>query len=158
VDAEAARAAGEGERAITLYEKAIQLSQEHKVPHMEAMACELAARLYMRIGAQKAASAYLRDAYRAYLHWGAVAKAEALAAEGGEILPARRSDITHTTTRSVRDASITGSAILSRTTLGSLRDAGLVLKASHAIASEIDLVKVIDRLVALVLENAGAQR
>jgi predicted ATPase/GAF domain-containing protein/tRNA A-37 threonylcarbamoyl transferase component Bud32 len=159
VDAEAARAAGEIERAMRLYEQAIELAHEARAPHVEAMASELAARCFISIGAMKAAGAYMRDAYRTYLHWGAMAKVEALEAEHTNLLASsggeghRKKSTTVST-----DITNTSSTILSRTTLGSLRDAALVLRAAQAISSEIDLPKVIDRLATLVLENAGAQR
>ncbi|HZF50889.1 MAG TPA: AAA family ATPase [Polyangiaceae bacterium] len=161
VDAEAARAAGEIEGALRLYEQAVELSHEARAPHVEAMANELAARCYISIGALRAAGAYMRDAHRAYLHWGAVAKAEALEAEYANLLPASGSEGRRkksTTTSTATDATNTSSTILSRTTLGSLRDSALILRAAQAISSEIDLPKVIDRLASLVLENAGAQR
>lgn len=159
VDAEAARAAGDVPRAMHLYEQAIELSHERKAPHIEAMACELGGRFFLSIGVQKAAGAYIKDAYRAYLHWGAIPKAEALEVEYAHVLPALRVTAARTkTTTTATDLTNTSSTILSRTTLGSLRDAALVLRAAQTIAGEIDLPRVIDRLASLVLENAGAQR
>jgi GAF domain-containing protein len=169
VDAELARAAGKVEEAIGLFERAIELSHEHKAPHIEAIACELCAKFYMGRGALRAAAGYMRDAFRAYLHWGAAAKAEAIEAQYGPMLPTLSREITRArkrassvstsiSTTSTSDLTNTSSTILSRTTLGSLRDASLVLRAAQAIAGEIDLPKVIARLAELVLENAGAQR
>jgi predicted ATPase/GAF domain-containing protein len=160
LDAEAARIDGNLEQALRLYEQAIALSHEHKVPHIEALASELCAKLFIRVGTLKAAGTYLKDAYRAYMHWGAKAKAEAIATEYAYLLPhlEREKSRGKTTTTSQSDVTNTSSAILSRTTLGSLRDAALVLRAAQAIAGEIDLPKVVERLAALVLENAGAQR
>jgi predicted ATPase/GAF domain-containing protein/tRNA A-37 threonylcarbamoyl transferase component Bud32 len=164
IDAESARAAGEVERAGRLYEEAIELSRAINAPNIEAMACDLGAKFYKSIGAPRAARAFLRDAYRSYVHWGAAPRADAIAAEHarsdasrpresmrpGGARPsseARPSDLTNT-----------GSTILSQTTLGSLREAALVVRAVQTIASEIDLPKVIEKLAAIVLENAGAER
>jgi predicted ATPase/GAF domain-containing protein/anti-anti-sigma regulatory factor/tRNA A-37 threonylcarbamoyl transferase component Bud32 len=164
VDAEAARAAGELERAGRLYEQAIELSHAAKAPNIEAMACELSGKLFIGAGMQRAAGAFMKDAYRAYLHWGALSKAATLEAEYAQKLPSLRRESTRTKTTKTSTRSRSGeltntsSTILSQTTVGSLRDAALVLRAAQAIASEIDLPKVIDRLASLVLENAGAQR
>lgn len=161
VEAEMARAAGETEKAVRFYDQAITLSHEHRAPHIEALANELCAKFYLRLGATKAAGAYMRDAYRAYVHWGAMAKAEALDTDYGYLMPSigrEKGSRKSTTTSTSTDVTNTSSAILSRTTLGSLRDAALVVRAAQAIAGEVDLPKVIDRLAALVLENAGAQR
>jgi predicted ATPase/GAF domain-containing protein/tRNA A-37 threonylcarbamoyl transferase component Bud32 len=161
VDAEAARAGGEFEQAARFYENAITLSQENKAPHIEALANELCARFYMGLGATKAAGVYMKDAYRAYIHWGAMAKAEALETEYAYVMPSLGRDKgsgKRTTTTTSTDITSTSSNLLTRTSLGSLRDAALVVRAAQAIAGEVDLPKVIDRLASLVLENAGAQR
>jgi predicted ATPase/GAF domain-containing protein/tRNA A-37 threonylcarbamoyl transferase component Bud32 len=160
IDAEAARVSGDVPLAIRLYEQAIHLSYQRKAPHIEAMACELGGKFFLSIGAQKAASAYITDAYRAYLHWGALPKAEALEAEYARVLPALRVSAERAKSKTTASTSLThtNSTILSRTSMGSLRDAALVLRAAQTIAGETDLPKVIERLSALVLENAGAQR
>lgn len=160
VDAEQARADKDVERAVRLYEQAIDLSRERRAPHIEALACELYGKFYIGLGAMTAAGSLMRDAYRAYLHWGAVSKAEALEAEYAHLLPSlhRERSRKKTTTTKSEELTNTSSTLLGRTTLGSLRDAALVLRAAQAIAGEIDLPKVIERLSTLVLENSGAQR
>jgi GAF domain-containing protein/ABC-type transporter Mla MlaB component len=163
IDAEAARSAGDIGQAIRLYEQALTLAGENKSAYVEAIAGELCARFYLSLGLVKGARAYMRDACRAYLHWGATGKAEALQAEYAQVWPTLRREKAEKTpgvSSSSEGSSTTntGGSILSRTSLGSLRDAALILRAAQAISSEVDLPRVIERLAALVLENAGAER
>jgi predicted ATPase/GAF domain-containing protein/anti-anti-sigma regulatory factor/tRNA A-37 threonylcarbamoyl transferase component Bud32 len=147
VDAEAARAAGDTDLALRLYDEAVSLAQGERAPQIEAMALERSGELLLRIGAKRAAGAALRSAILAYAHWGAARKVEAMEAEHAGSLA----------TTSV-DATTSRAAVLSRATVTGLRDAALVFRAVQTIASEVDLPVVIERLAALVLESAGAQR
>ncbi len=167
VDAEAARHAGDIKKAINEYENAIQLSAEYRAPHIEAMANELCSKFYLSIGALKAAGTHMRSAYRAYVYWGAMPKAEALEKEHEALWPslseavmprARSSSTSSSSSKDTPPMTNTSGTLLTRTSVGSLRDASLVIRAAQAIAGEIELPKVIDRLMSIVLENAGAQR
>jgi predicted ATPase/tRNA A-37 threonylcarbamoyl transferase component Bud32 len=160
VDAEVARKNGAIDKAIRLYEEAIKLCQEHKAPHFEAMANERCAKFYLAIGAPTAGGAYMKNAYRAYVHWGATSKAESLVNESQHVWPSLRevSRTRSTTQTGSSQVSHVSKTLIAQTNLGSLRDAALVVRAAQEIASEIDLPKVVDRLTRLVLDNAGADR
>ncbi len=106
----------------------------------------------------------MTDAHLGYLAWGATAKAEDLARDYGRLLPRVADGGSGSRSRS---ASSTGSALgttntlttmLNGTSLGSLREAALVVRAAQAIAGEIALPSVIRRLLKIVIENAGAQQ
>ena len=160
VNAEAARTEGDLEGAIRLYERAITLCQENKAPHFEALAGELCAKFYLSIGAPTAGGGYMKNAYRAYAHWGAAPKVVALENEATHIWPSLR-EVSRTrgaSTTASSSASLATRTLLGQTSLGSLRDAALVVRAAQEIASEIDLPQVVDRLAKLVLENAGADQ
>ncbi|MRG93764.1 AAA family ATPase [Polyangium spumosum] len=160
VNAEAARVEGDIEGTIRLYERAITLCQENKAPHFEALAGELCAKFYLSIGAPTAGGGYMKNAYRAYAHWGAAPKVAALENEATHIWPALR-EVSRTRSASAtssQSASLATRTLIGQTSYGSLRDAALVVRAAQEIASEIDLLKVIDRLAKLVLENAGADQ
>nr|QDA77046.1 protein kinase [Jahnella sp. MSr9139] len=156
IEAEEARAAGRHDAAVELYDQAIALAHEHRYPQDEALANELGGKLYVELGRPKAARAYLSDAYLGYWHWGATAKAGALAEEHAQAVP----DLTRRTSTSLPSAtaSTRDTTLLGRTTVGGVRDAALIVRAAQAIAGELDLPRVIERLVTIVLENAGAQR
>jgi len=159
IDAEEARAQGDIAGAMQRYESAIALCQENKAPHFEAIANELFAKFFVGIGVIAGAGAYMRNAYRAYLHWGVPLKAASLESESSHIWPSPR-DVTRSSTGTTARSGLTelGRTLLGKTSVGTLRDAALVVRAAQEIASEIDLAKVIDRLANLVLSNAGADR
>ena len=156
LEAEEARAAGRSAEAMDVYDRAIALACENEFPHDEALANELCAKLHLGTGRTKVARAYMSDAYLGYRHWGATAKAEALAREHARLLPSSDRGGRASTSASV--TGVTVGSLLSRTTVGSLRDAALVVRAAQDIAGETVLERVIERLVTIVLENAGAQR
>lgn len=158
VDAETARAAGDDQGALRLYERAISLAHEQRSPHLEAMAFELCGKHLLRIGAPWGAGAYLKSARRAYLHWGATARAEAIEAEHAGALPSLGDEAAREQTATIVETTRSGATVISPRSIDRVRDAALVFRAVQAIASEVDLPKVIGRLASLVLENAGAQR
>jgi predicted ATPase/GAF domain-containing protein/anti-anti-sigma regulatory factor/tRNA A-37 threonylcarbamoyl transferase component Bud32 len=158
IDAELAALAGKPPwQVLELYDAAIDVARENDHPHDEALASERAGRFLLARGRTRAARGYLTDAIRAYRHWGAAAKAHALAEEMPDALPSelRKSP---SSTRSLLERSTAGMTLLASARSGTLRDAALLLRAAQAIAGELVLSKVIGRLMRTVLENAGAER
>ena len=165
IEAEEARVAGKSVEALELYDQAITLAKANDFPHDEALANELAARLYLAVGKDKLARPYMTDAHLGYLAWGATAKAEDLARDYGRLLPrvadggsASRSRSSSSTHGSALGITSSLTTMLNGTSLGSLREAALVVRAAQAIAGEIALPSVIRRLLKIVIENAGAQQ
>lgn len=139
--AEIARIEGRDADAMRLYEQAIGLARDQSFVQNEGLACELAARFYNARGSETSANAHLRKARGCYLRWGAHGKARQLdrlyphlAAPEGE-----------------RGAAIVGSPVQHL-------DAASVIIASQALSSEIELPKLIERLMRTLIENAGADR
>lgn len=157
LDAQLACTRGDVGQTVQHFERAIAAAIENKAPHIEAIGNELFAKYLISIGMSTGASAYMKNAYRAYTHWGAAPKAAALEAESITIWPTFR-DISASRSSSSKTASEMGITLLGSTHVGSLKDAGVVVRAAQTIASEIDLAKVVDKLSKLVLENAGADR
>jgi predicted ATPase/GAF domain-containing protein/tRNA A-37 threonylcarbamoyl transferase component Bud32 len=159
IEAEEARVAGKSSEAFDLYDRAIALAKANDFPHDDALANELAARLYLAVGKDKLARPYMTDAHLGYLAWGATAKAEDLARDHERLLPRIAEGGSRSSTSGSAPRSITGlTTILNGTTIGSLREAALVVRAAQAIAGEIALPSVIRRLLKIVIENAGAQQ
>lgn len=173
IDAEVARAQGDRWKALELYDEAIRLARVNEFPHHEAIANELCGKFYLSLGREKAASAYLADAYLGYRHWGAKAKAQDLVDELPEILrpitEGRASGFSRSTATSSSwtsssqplPSTVTSTStltVMSRTIAGSLREAAVVVRAAQLIASELDLTSLIRRLMQIVLANSGAQR
>jgi predicted ATPase/signal transduction histidine kinase len=150
VEAEKARIQGQILEAMEYYDRAIAGAKEQGYIQEEALASELAAEFYFSLGRDKFARIYLTQAYYGYIRWGAKTKVKDLESRYplvfSEMLM-RESigiEINRTTTTSTTGAS---SAVL---------DLSTVNKASLALAEEIVLDKLLDKLLKIVMENAGA--
>ncbi|HTW65156.1 MAG TPA: sigma 54-interacting transcriptional regulator [Bryobacteraceae bacterium] len=139
--AEAARIDGRELDAERLYERAIGSARAADMVHNEALANELAGRFYLARGIETAGYAYLRNARNCYDRWGAHGKAKQL----DERYPRLREERTH------------GSAATIGVQSGQL-DVETVVKASQAISSEMVLPDLIEKLLRITVENAGAER
>ncbi len=146
MQAEQARLAGQGGEAERLYELAIAQAAAGRFLHDEALALELAGRHYLALGRSRVARLYLSDAYGAYQRWGALAKTALLEREFGATL--------------LGVAAPAGCAAAACTlgAGGGKLDFASVLKASHALAREIVEEKLLPKLMAILMENAGAER
>ncbi|HEU4533577.1 MAG TPA: GAF domain-containing protein, partial [Polyangiaceae bacterium] len=161
LDAEAARLAGEHGAAERLYDEAVEAAREHGFEHHAALANELAARHYLARGRDKIARLYLQEAQRGYLAWGATEKAAALAEKYPGPLgaapppPPRRTTPAAAVRRpDARDARDARDALDARDGL----DATTIVRAAQAFATEIVLDRLLDRLMRIAVENAGADR
>jgi predicted ATPase/GAF domain-containing protein/HPt (histidine-containing phosphotransfer) domain-containing protein/two-component sensor histidine kinase len=156
LSAEISAAEGQLGPAMQSYDRAIAEATAHGFPQHVALANELCGRFHYAAGRVKIAHSYLLDARYHYERWGAIAKVkqlrglyselELVAAEQ-EPLQARRLTTSHTGT-------------LAGTTRGT--EAGLdmisAMRAAQAITSELELDRLIERLLRIVVENAGARR
>ena len=151
VEAELARVLGKDEKAIGNYDQAIRLAHENEYINEEALAYELAGQFYLIKEQHRLANYHLREAKNAYARWGAIAKVTDLETRFPQIK--RKSK-----TSSVSSYSVTTNVTtLTRTGGNNVFDFVSVLKASQAIAGEIDLARLLETLMKIVLENAGAQ-
>jgi signal transduction histidine kinase len=141
IAAEIARIEGRHLDAESFYEKAIQAAQENGFVQNQGLANELAGQFYLKRGIEKVAHSYLRDARYCYLRWGAVGKVKQLE----ERYPAIEEQT------SMRSTTTIGTSV-------EQLDLGTVMKASQAVAGEIVLEKLIETLMMIALEHAGAER
>jgi PAS domain S-box-containing protein len=142
VSAEIARLEGRDADAIRLYEQAIRSARESGFVQNEGTAQEVAARLYAEHGAQSIAHACLREARRCYLRWGAFGKVWQL-----EHLHPH-----------LRDAPVPASPTATIGAPVEQLDVGTVVKASQAVSGEIVLDNLIETLLRIAVEHAGADR
>jgi diguanylate cyclase (GGDEF)-like protein/PAS domain S-box-containing protein len=136
--AESARIEGRENEAAQWYERAIRCARDNGFIQNEAIGYELAARFYRARGFDMIADSYLRAARTAYSHWGATGKVEQLDAAHPQLLA---------------QAGLAPAPPVRELPL----DLISVGKASQAISSRIVLAEVVDTLMHIVLENAGAQ-
>ncbi|MEG4499155.1 AAA family ATPase [Microcoleus sp. F10-C6] len=149
VEAEKARIQGQIVEAMEYYDRAITGAKEQGYIQEEALASELAAEFYFSLGRDKFAQIYLTQAYYGYIHWGAKTKVKDLESRYplvfSEMLMRESTgiEINRTTTLTTGGSS----AVL---------DLSTVNKAYLALAEEIVLDKLLDKLLKIVMENAGA--
>jgi PAS domain S-box-containing protein len=142
VSAEIARLEGRDADAMRLYEEAIRSASENGFVQNEGLAHEVAARFYAARGVKTIAYAYLREARRCYLRWGAFGKVRQLE----QLHP------------HLRDAPVPASPTATIGAPVEQLDVGTVLKAAQAVSGEIVLDKLIERLMRIAVEHAGAER
>jgi PAS domain S-box-containing protein len=142
VSAEIARIEKRDTDAMHLYEQAIQSAREHGFVQNEALSYEVAARFYLTRGLETVAYAYLRNARNCYERWGALGKVEQL----DECYPQLREE-----RDPISPIATIGSSV------GQL-DVETVVKASQALSSEIVLPNLIEKLLRIAVEHAGAER
>jgi predicted ATPase/signal transduction histidine kinase len=142
LEAEIARLNGRELDAEYLYEDAIRSARQHGFVQNEGIANELAARFYMARGLKKISDLYLRDARDCYVRWGADGKIRQL----DRSHPYLRSPATPLAPSTTFDASV------------EQLDIGTMFKASQALSGEIVLGALIETLMRIAIEHAGAER
>ncbi len=142
IAAEVARVEGREWDAARLYDEAIRAARENGFIPNEAIANEVAARFYAARGRETIFQAYSRNARSCYLRWGALGKVQWLDQQHpwlrAEFVPAPRT-----------------------TTIGAPVghfDVESVVRASQALSGEIVLGKLIETLMRITVEHAGAGR
>jgi PAS domain S-box-containing protein len=137
VAAEVARLEGRVPDATRLYEQAIRSARANAFIHDEAVAYETAGCFYLGNGLEAAGLAHLREAHDCYALWGADGKVRQLERRYPRLaerpIPATRPE-------------------------GERLDAAAVAKASETLSSAIELPQLIETLMTIALENAGADR
>jgi len=140
VAAELARLEGRELDAERHYEQAIRSAREQGFVDNEALAHELAARFHRARGLGTIADAYLRNARACYRRWGAFGKLKQL-------------DALHPHAGEEQASPLHGGLA----PLAEL-DIGTVLRASQAMSGEIVIDRLIEILMTIALEHAGASR
>ncbi|MCY1058065.1 AAA family ATPase [Nannocystis sp. SCPEA4] len=141
VRAELARLRGHESAAIRLYEQAVASARERGFVQIEAIACERAAEFYRARGLTIPADAHLQAARSGYFRWGAHAKVEQLDQRYPHLV--ERKPIAPTITFAVRAEQF---------------DVLSVVKASQSISGELKLPRLLETLLRIVIEHAGADQ
>ncbi|MGK7916863.1 MAG: ATP-binding protein, partial [Prochloraceae cyanobacterium] len=148
VEAEKHRVLGHKTKAMEFYDRAIALAKYSKYLNEEALSYEIASKFYLANDQVKIAQTYMMEARHAYLRWGAKAKVKHLDETYKQLI--------YLTSETYSQTIYHSKSTSSQTSLKSL-DLNSILKASQALASEIVLEKLLEKLMKIVLENAGAQ-
>jgi PAS domain S-box-containing protein len=141
IAAELARIEARDLEAMGLYEEAIRSARENGFVQNEGIANELAARFYLKRGFEKIAQVYLRDARSCYQRWGALGKVRQLDQSYPHWLEPVTVQVPSSLSAQVNQV-----------------DLATVVKASQAVSGEIVLEKLIETLMVIAVEHAGAER
>jgi diguanylate cyclase (GGDEF)-like protein/PAS domain S-box-containing protein len=148
VEAEKARVLGKVVEAMKLYERAIKGARENRYIHEEALAYELAAKFYLAQSMDEIAQTYMTKAHYSYICWGAKAKVKDLEHCYPQFFAPTLPNSIKTTTTALSTDSKTSSEL----------DLMSVLKASQALSGEIVLNTLLERMMKIIIENAGAEK
>lgn len=147
IQAELKRIQGNKEVATELYDKAIELAKENAYTQDEGIANELFAKFFLAQNRPHLAKQYLIDAHYAFYRWGATQKQKQLKIKYKGLLP-------EDTSKTPSDATLPTSEIDSTPEL----DQMAVIRASQTISGQIVFDKLLQQLLRIVIETAGAQR
>lgn len=140
MQAESAHIEGESLKAIGLFESSIGAAAKNGFLQDQALACERVALLCLDIGFQTSAQSYMKQAYILYRRWGADKKVRQLEATFATLLSGYAEEQNGLENQ-----------------IGHL-DTISIIRASQAISSEIVLSRLLETLLWIVMENAGAQK
>ncbi|MFO1432896.1 MAG: AAA family ATPase [Candidatus Competibacteraceae bacterium] len=150
VEAERCRLQGRTTQAMELYDQAITLARQNQYVQEEALANELAARFYLSQGKTRIAQAYLQEAHAGYGRWGTRAKVRQLEQQYPEWLPGTAVPPAATSASDVIPPPASSPAAVAPL------DWLAVVKASQVLSGEIDLNRLIEQLMTLLLQAGGA--
>ena len=156
VKAEMARIEGKAlEEVMDLYDQSIAKARENEFIHNEALANELAAKFWLEKGKEEFAQLYLTKAHYCYQQWGALAIVTNLEKRYPQFLSSKiaraiPTDVTILATRMFSTFSTTGSS--------EWLDLNSIMKAAQTLSGEIVLGKLLEKMMHIVIENAGAEK
>ena len=146
IEAERKSAEGLVAEALPLYESALEHVKKHAGNLHHAVISDLVALRYEELGIKTAAEYYLRGAYRLYACWGAEGKCNMMEIRYPELMKQPETSKAALYTQPE-------STLYTTTSL----DMKSVLKASMAISEELQLEGILEKLIYILLECAGAQ-
>ncbi len=136
-------------RAAELYGETINEGRSSNLPHVSAIIFERCAEFYFNKGFNDIANLLIRDAWMDYGQWGAIAKVKQLEANYPQL-----AQLWESHDKAMRRTSSMG--MVSSTT-SSMIDLQSIFKASTSISGEVVFERLLDKLLKIVIENAGAQ-
>jgi two-component sensor histidine kinase/tRNA A-37 threonylcarbamoyl transferase component Bud32 len=137
VEAELSRIQGKNWQTAELYDQAIDTAGKNEFRQDETLANELAGRFWLEKGKTDFARIYMDRAYYGYRLWGAKRKLEDLEEKYPQLLP----------------LSLAGGAKMAQQL-----DVSSLMKATRCLSAEIVLSNLLEKMMHLIIENAGARK
>jgi class 3 adenylate cyclase len=135
-------------RAESLYSQARNTAKEFKNTNYSALANERSGRFYLQNNLTDIAAKFIETSYQYYAEWGAFKKLSAFIEEFPQI------DFSKLVNNTIDDDKLETFADSSSESL----DLQSIFKASTTISGEIVFEKLLEKLLKIIIENAGAQR
>ncbi len=153
VSAEILRVKGQNWEAMEYYDRAINGARNNKYLQEEALAYEIAAEFYLASGKSEIGATYLKSAYYSYVRWDAKTKVKDLECRYPQIL----SNLSSGENLKIEETiSRKSSGSISSSSNSSIFDLATIMKASQTLASEIVLTSLLEKLMKIAIEHAGA--
>lgn len=148
--AESNRVSENNEAAKRYYNMAIEQAKKGGFINEAALCHEIAARFYLEIGKQSHHKKHIIKAHDFYMAWGANAKINALEEDNPDIFKTASEVLLYTIfpTATITTESMDVAYI----------DLLTAMKCSQLISSKMDIKKLLEALITISVENAGAER
>ncbi|MFW6415219.1 MAG: diguanylate cyclase, partial [Thermodesulfobacteriota bacterium] len=151
VEAELARVKKDYQEAVQYFRDALSKSKENEYIQDEALANELAARYWIEQKNENYAKLHLKQALFCYTHWGSAAKVKQLRHEFQELIPGVDEEQPAVSTNLAKKSTQVQN-------LAETMDMTAVIKSTQALSSEIVLESLLEKMMKIAIEYAGAQR
>ncbi|HAA16872.1 MAG TPA: hypothetical protein DCE41_36230, partial [Cytophagales bacterium] len=152
VEAEYAFMAGNIDKARGLYMEAIERTEKTNRLGDRAIVWELAANFFEEIGQVAISIEYRKIAFKLFEDWGMAVKVGAMKRRYSFLADPNQD---HSTTISLSPARASSTTT---TQIGTNLDVSTIVKSSQALSGEIRVEQLLEKMVHIVLENAGAER
>jgi len=146
--AEDARISNPNFDTLTLYHQAIQSAKENGFLQYQALANELLGRFLMDYPLSDSSNKHLKEAFRLYSLWGCEIKQKALDKEFPKLFAAKPEFTNELHSLSASESSLQHTKSL---------DLESIITASQSISNEIQLSKLLENMMRVIVTNAGAQ-
>ncbi|EPG74901.1 kinase domain protein [Leptospira fainei serovar Hurstbridge str. BUT 6] len=153
LEAERMKVIGNRSSAADLYENAIHTASKNNYGNILALSYDRAAKFYFSGKKDLIGKVYLQRAHYFYTLWGALAKVK----EIEELFPDIFSKPTDSLSTAYQTTSTYSSGTAAKENSSRQLDFDSILKASQALSGEIVLERLLEKIMAIAIENAGAE-
>ncbi len=158
MEAELSRVTGHPGKAGLLYDKAIEEAKKNEYVNDLALACELAGKFFQSQHREFIAQHYFLQSYKFYKQWGAFNKARDMEQKYAYLVQEKQLENALSIIALNNSQHNFALSDLPAKTSSHELDLYSILRAATAISSEIQLDKLLRKLVKIAVENVGAQQ
>jgi predicted ATPase/GAF domain-containing protein len=141
LEAELARIEGKTDQAAQFFELSAKTAARNGFLRDEALANELAAKMFLERGLSNPAAFFITEAYQGYQRWGATAKTRQLAEKYAGLLKMPEAEMTADEQMEATDIDLVS-----------------IISAYQAVTKEVQLPDLLRQIMKIVVENSGAQK